>query len=246
MQSKKIVFLIRCMTGGGAERVVSLLSREFADRGYKLTLILTHQSEEEALLHTVDDRVKVISLSDEVKCDSTAKKKHLMKKELLQKKFRQIFGRYDDNEFTVRKYEIRNYDLYRYNQNSISRDVSPDSLKSKESLHVYHKALYYLSKWGLNNEDGLRRLNARWFNDTMYLFCKYCERVKTFRKTKNIVLLKWDSLLPEECIIERNKYENRVYQNLYGWIKSNNTLKIYIFFLKKQIYTNIKRFRRHK
>ena len=114
MQSKKIVFLIRCMTGGGAERVVSLLSREFADCGYNLTLILTHQSKEEALLHTVDDRVKVISLPDEVKCDSTAKKKHLMKKELLQKKFRQIIGRYDDNEFVVRKYEIRNFDEVEY------------------------------------------------------------------------------------------------------------------------------------
>ena len=108
MPNKDIVFLIKCMSGDGAERVVSLLSRKFAEYGYNLTLILTHQSKDDALLHTVDKRVKVISLDDEINCSSISKKKRLMYQELFKKKTRQLLHRYDDNNFLVRKYEIRN------------------------------------------------------------------------------------------------------------------------------------------
>ena len=66
---KQIIFLIKVMSGGGAERVVSLLSKAVAQKGMQVSLVLTHQSLSEADLTNVDRRVKVVSLPDEVKTD---------------------------------------------------------------------------------------------------------------------------------------------------------------------------------
>lgn len=76
----QIVFLIKVMNGGGAERVVSLLSKALADRGKQVTLILTHQPLCEADLTHIDNRISVISLSDAAKdyADSSLKSKLTM------------------------------------------------------------------------------------------------------------------------------------------------------------------------
>ena len=70
---KEITFLIKVMNGGGAERVISLLSRAAVERGHSVTLILTHQSQAEAMLENIDENITVISLPDEVgKCKTSA------------------------------------------------------------------------------------------------------------------------------------------------------------------------------
>ena len=65
-KQKEIVFLIKVMSGGGAERVVSLLSKAVAEQGFNTTLILTHQSKKDALLSDLIPQIKVISLPDEI------------------------------------------------------------------------------------------------------------------------------------------------------------------------------------
>ena len=62
---KEITFLIKVMNGGGAERVISLLSRAAIERGHPVTLILTHQPKAEAKLENIDKNIIVISLPDE-------------------------------------------------------------------------------------------------------------------------------------------------------------------------------------
>lgn len=54
---KKILFINSCLTSGGSERVMTLLANEFADRGYKVSMILLREKED---TYTVDKRVKVI------------------------------------------------------------------------------------------------------------------------------------------------------------------------------------------
>lgn len=77
---KQIVFLIKVMNGGGAERVVSLISKAVADRDCQVTLILTHQSLCDADLSNIDNRIKVVSLPDETKgiAGSSLKSKFVM------------------------------------------------------------------------------------------------------------------------------------------------------------------------
>ena len=53
------------MSGGGAERVISLLSKAAVERGHAVSLILTHQPKAEAMLDNVDKNITVISLPDE-------------------------------------------------------------------------------------------------------------------------------------------------------------------------------------
>ena len=61
---KSGVFLIKCMNGGGAERVVSLLSNHLAFLGYDVTVILTNQSLSKAQFQELSSKVNVISLED--------------------------------------------------------------------------------------------------------------------------------------------------------------------------------------
>lgn len=65
MMKKHVTFLIKVMNGGGAERVISLLSRAAVEQGHTVSLILTHQTKSEAVLDNVDKNIAVISLPDE-------------------------------------------------------------------------------------------------------------------------------------------------------------------------------------
>lgn len=63
--TNETVFIIKAMLGGGAERVVSLLSRAAAERGHRVTLMITHQSKAEAVLRDIGKSISVVSVPDE-------------------------------------------------------------------------------------------------------------------------------------------------------------------------------------
>lgn len=108
---KEITFLIKVMNGGGAERVVSLLSSAVAEKGFKTTLILTHQSKKDALLNDINPDIKVISLPDETKI---FKKNDLYPKTImlvarLVGKLSFVFGEKANYKSCVLKYLSRNF-----------------------------------------------------------------------------------------------------------------------------------------
>ncbi len=116
---KEIVFLIKNMSGGGAERVISILSKATADRGYPTTLIITHQSLNDALLNNVDSRVNVISLPDEVSKTSSSKTvpKIIMLWARILSKFSKLFFKKDSYRSSVFKYLSRNYNSVKFIKN---------------------------------------------------------------------------------------------------------------------------------
>ena len=63
---KELVFVMKVMNGGGAERVISLLTSASVNRDFDVTLLITHQKKSDAVLRDIDSRVNVISLPDEV------------------------------------------------------------------------------------------------------------------------------------------------------------------------------------
>ena len=108
--SKEIIFLIKVMHGGGAERVISLLSRGAVEKGNKVSLIITHQNKEDAVLKDIDNRISVISLPDEIsdKKSSLAIPKIIM---LLAR----VIGKLGFREkSSVLKYYSRNFDYVRW------------------------------------------------------------------------------------------------------------------------------------
>lgn len=103
---KEIVFIIKLMLGGGAERVVTLLSNVAAEKGYKVSLILTHQNKKDASLHGIDNRINVISLPDEI---SPQKFSCLFPRFIML--LARLIGKLEFKEkSSVLKYHSRNYD----------------------------------------------------------------------------------------------------------------------------------------
>ena len=104
--NKEIMFLIKVMCGGGAERVVTLLTQAMVDRGYSVNLILTHQKKEDADLREIDNRVRVLSLEDEMTTQSEKRVNanlHML--------YARCLGKLGKKELSsIHKYYARNYD----------------------------------------------------------------------------------------------------------------------------------------
>lgn len=61
MKNKNILFAISRLTGGGAERVVSMWSNMLSSRDYKTHILLAYRSENE---YSVNDQVKIITIAN--------------------------------------------------------------------------------------------------------------------------------------------------------------------------------------
>ena len=107
---KQITLLIKQMVGGGAERVVSLLCNALLERGFDVTLIVTHQLSAESDIHSIDNNINVIFLEEELKADFETTKKVLMLKARLFGKINRLVLRKSDDQYLIEKYRIRNYD----------------------------------------------------------------------------------------------------------------------------------------
>lgn len=88
--SKEIVFVIKLMLGGGAERVMTLLSDASVRQGYDTTLIITHQKKEDAVITDVNPCVKILSLPDE----NQSKRKYTVIKTCISL-FSRLYGKFE-------------------------------------------------------------------------------------------------------------------------------------------------------
>ena len=114
---KQITLLIKQMVGGGAERVISLLCNTLYERGFDVTLIVTHQSSAESDLHSINNNIRVVFLEEELKKSSDALKKFLMLKARLFGKINRSFLKKSDDQYLIEKYRIRNYDKVKWLRN---------------------------------------------------------------------------------------------------------------------------------
>ncbi len=101
---KEITFLMKVMNGGGAERVISLLTDAFAELNHDVTLIITHQALSEADIANINKKVNVISLIDKIEED---KKTTFFAKLLML--LARLIGKIFPEKGSVLKYYSRNY-----------------------------------------------------------------------------------------------------------------------------------------
>lgn len=102
--SREITFLIKVMSGGGAERVITLLTDAFAEKGKKVNLIITHQNLSDANLSNVNKKINVISLPDEIQKE----KKTVFFAKLLMI-YARLIGKINSEKGLILKYWSRNY-----------------------------------------------------------------------------------------------------------------------------------------
>lgn len=113
-KKKSIIFLIQSMSGGGAERVISLLSNEFVNRSNDVTLIITHQRLDFANISGISNSIRLISLEDEVEESSKFIKNIRLLKARCIGKVKKTFRKIDDDIKLINLYQARNYDKIKW------------------------------------------------------------------------------------------------------------------------------------
>ena len=134
---------------------------------------------------------------------------------------------------------------YRINSDSISHAYTLERIARNDTKHVYEKLREYLFQWGMDSKDALARLNARWFNDTMYQFCKCYENAGTRTERNRILRYDWSSLLPAE-VSGDHPYVSREYYRVYQWLQAGQVSLISLWFLKKKLYGQYKKLKRKR
>lgn len=131
---------------------------------------------------------------------------------------------------------------YRTNEASISRSYRPETISKKNTLYVYKRLLEYLPIWGMNDDEHIQKLNARWLAEVIYTLSTYYEHVSS--KDRNAVLeYDWRSMLPEEVLNgNNNPYENYISRSLYSHLINKKFFRIRLHFLKKKARKFIKKF----
>ncbi len=148
-KQKEIVFLIKVMSGGGAERVVSLLSSAVAKKGFKTSLILTHQSKKDAVLNDINPDIKIISLLDETENLKSNKicRKAIMLFARLIGKLSFIFGEKAKYKSSVLKYLSRNFKEVTY-----LKKYFKEHKTSSAVAFLYDSIFFSLLSMGKNNK----------------------------------------------------------------------------------------------
>lgn len=144
---------------------------------------------------------------------------------------------------TAKKIVYINKHLYNYrtNESSISRSFRTETIPKKNKLYVYDRFLEYLPKWGMNDEEHIRTLNARWLNETIYTFSMYYEYVPS-KDRKTVLEYDWASMLPNDVKNNiPNPLENKPSRKIYNKIINKNTIWIKLYFTKKKLYKNYRK-----
>lgn len=130
---------------------------------------------------------------------------------------------------------------YNYNDLSISRNFSAASIAKQNKLHVYYVLMEYLKDWKLDDSETKSRINARWFDDTMYQFFKCYENAKRKNDKRELLSFNWDSMLPSQDVDTFSKYANKEYCRVYQLWKNKKNKQIRQYFIKRYFYSKYKK-----
>lgn len=125
---------------------------------------------------------------------------------------------------------------YSYNFTSISRNYTYSAIEKQNKIHVYSVLMEYLKLWKMDDTETIRRINARWFNDTMYLFFKCYENAKTKSDKKEILNYNWNSMLPSVDIYAIRDYVTKDYYKVYIFLERKNYVRLKEYFKIRTIY----------
>lgn len=133
---------------------------------------------------------------------------------------------------------------YSYNFTSISRNYSYSAIEKQNKTHVYPVLMEYLKLWKMDDIETIDRVDARWFNDTIYLFFKCYENAKKKSDKKEILNFNWNSMLPNNNLSSFSKYVNNDYCKVYDWWKLRDQKNINNYFIKRKLYKRIKQIKK--
>lgn len=134
--------------------------------------------------------------------------------------------------------------FYRYNPMSISRNFSADTIAKKNTNHVYEKIMEYLPKWDLDTKDFICRVNARWFNEALYLFCKSYDNAENHMQRNHILEYDWTTMIPCLDIETYSMYVDQQYLKVYRWYIDKGYVRLRVYLFKNRLYNKYKRMKK--
>ncbi len=134
---------------------------------------------------------------------------------------------------------------YRINTEGISHAYDLTRIAKNDTKHVYAMLREYLPKWGFDSEEDVERLDARWFNDTMYQFCKCYENARSAEERTQILRFEWGSLVLSD-VESNNPYVNQSYQKIFTKLIQKKYLSVRFSCLKRKLRSRWKRLKHQR
>ncbi len=136
---------------------------------------------------------------------------------------------------------------YRYNPASVSRSLHIENIGRNNAVSVYYELKRYLGIWGMDCDEWNMRLDANWFSQTAYNFCRFYSGARNASKRRAVLNYDWQTFVSAESIkgLHDNRYLSSSYIKLWIYIINKNRLAIAIYFFKKKIYNRLRTIKRH-
>ena len=96
----------------------------------------------------------------------------------------------------------------------------------------------------MDNEEIRKKVDAKWFNEALYMISKSYEAALTKEEQKAVVEYDWNSFIPDNAYSIDNKFENEIYKKLYSMWMEKKWQGIHRYFLKKRCYQQVKKIKR--
>lgn len=133
---------------------------------------------------------------------------------------------------------------YRINDESISRSFRLETLDKKNTIHVYEQVREYLKLWNMDTVEYIQRVNAKWFNEAIYMISKSYEMADDKMSRKVVLDYDWDRLIPNDSFEIDNKYVSESYKKLYLMWINKEFQNIHRYFFEKKCYQKAKKIKR--
>ena len=130
---------------------------------------------------------------------------------------------------------------YRLSDGSVTRTFDASKIERLNAVKLYDIETDYFAKWEIDGKEDIKRFEAQWFNNMIYVFDKYFNNVKSLKERKRVFNYPWETFLktkPET--LTENEYVSPVHLRWWKWIKERRFYKMELFMLKKRLLKKLK------
>ena len=93
--------------------------------------------------------------------------------------------------------------------------------------------------WGLDSEEGKKKLAAKFLNQTMYVLWNYYTHLKNKKERRLLIRYDWTSFVNPIYLeeINDNEFVNSVYRKIWNYVinKQYTLLSMYCWYRKKNL-----------
>lgn len=134
-----------------------------------------------------------------------------------------------------------NKELYYYRQvqGSTTREFNIETVQRFNTRILCKEEEKYLQMWGLDSEEGKKKLAAKFLNQTMYVLWNYYTHLKNKKERRLLIRYDWTSFVNPIYLkeINDNEFVNPVYRKIWNYVinKKYTLLSMYCWYREKKL-----------